>query len=278
MGSLAVMLCWLDNILVINAGDIAIHGLIWALIVEVILLAAIKEFSDIVKDKGAKVFQTAAVTGASLFTLGYFLKQFGAVYSFSNAHLHLIIMFIAVTSSVMISFYSQARTLGNEGTILNCGATILTVMYLGFFSSFFLAIRVEHGIKALIMFIAVIKLCDVGAYTFGKLFGKHKFAPTISPKKTWEGMAGGCLFSSITGIAMSMSMSIMHWWAGAIFGIMFAFIGQLGDLAESMLKRDANVKDSGAKLPGFGGILDIVDSLILSAPFAYMFFNIFAIS
>ncbi|MGE4285556.1 MAG: phosphatidate cytidylyltransferase [Phycisphaerae bacterium] len=278
MGSLAIFLCWLDNVLVFRAAGWEIRGIIWSLIVEVLLIVSVKEFIALARDKGARVFPFAAYTGASLLALGYFLRQFWVFFPFpcSLEEMHLVISIVAVLSTMSLSFLTQGRNHGNEGTILNCGATILTVMYLGFLTSFFLAIRLNHGIFALILFISVVKLCDVGAYTFGKLFGKHKFAPIISPKKTWEGLAGGALFSAIAGASMSAGFHIMDWKLGAVFGIVFAFIGQYGDLMESMLKRDAGIKDSGHKLPGFGGILDIVDSLVFSAPFAYLFLNMFA--
>ncbi|ARN56773.1 phosphatidate cytidylyltransferase [Sedimentisphaera salicampi] len=274
MAAAAMLLCWLDSVLIWRTGGEQVQGFIWALIAEAVLITAVNEFSGLVKGKGARVFPIASMAGATLFCLSYFLKQFGFAFGISQAYLHLIIMFAAVLSAVLLSFVAQGRTKSNEGTILNCGATVLTVMYWGFFSSFFLAIRVEHSISALIVFIAVVKMCDVGAYTFGKMFGHTKFAPAVSPKKTWEGMIGGCIFSAVSGAAFSVIFSVMLWWQGVIFGIIFAFAGQLGDLAESMLKRDAGIKDSGDKLPGFGGILDIVDSLVFTAPFAYLFFNI----
>jgi len=97
--------------------------------------------------------------------------------------------------------------------------------------------RIDFGPLAFLMFIFVVKLCDIGAYTFGRLFGKHKFSPVISPKKTWEGMAGGVLFSVIAASLFGKVFGIMPVLPAIIFGIVFAFIGQLGDLAESMLKR-----------------------------------------
>jgi phosphatidate cytidylyltransferase len=109
---------------------------------------------------------------------------------------------------------------------------------------------------------------------FGGLFGKHKFSPKISPGKTWEGMAGAVVIAMIVAIFFAVSCGIMVWWLALIFGFCFAFIGQFGDLAESMIKRDAEQKDAANKVPGFGGILDIVDSPLVAAPFAYLFFMV----
>ncbi|GAH86448.1 unnamed protein product, partial [marine sediment metagenome] len=112
------------------------------------------------------------------------------------------------------------------------------------------------------------------AYAIGAPFGRHKFSPRISPSKTWEGMAGAVATATIVAILFAVSCDIitMAWWLAAIFGFCFAFIGQFGDLAESMIKRDAEQKDSASNVPGFGGILDIIDSPLLAAPFAYLFF------
>jgi phosphatidate cytidylyltransferase len=124
------------------------------------------------------------------------------------------------------------------------------------------------------MLVFVVKSSDIGAYTIGSLYGKHKFSPVISPKKTWEGMAGAVIAAVIVAVAFAAACDIMVWWLGVIFGVLFAFLGQLGDLAESMLKRDAQTKDVSNNVPGFGGILDVVDSILISAPFGYLFFSL----
>ncbi|MHC4145343.1 MAG: phosphatidate cytidylyltransferase, partial [Planctomycetota bacterium] len=117
-----------------------------------------------------------------------------------------------------------------------------------------------------------VKSADVGAYAIGTLFGKHKFSPKISPAKSWEGMGGAIATASLVAVGFALSCDIMAWWLAIIFGPCLAFIGQIGDLAESMIKRDAEQKDSASKVPGFGGILDIIDSPLVAAPFAYLFF------
>jgi phosphatidate cytidylyltransferase len=123
------------------------------------------------------------------------------------------------------------------------------------------------------MFIFVVKFADIGAYTIGVLFGKHKFSPRISPGKTWEGMGGAVAAAVIVSFLFGACCDIMGWLPAVIFGIFIAFTGQLGDLVESMMKRDAETKDSSNKVPGFGGILDIIDSPLFTAPFAYLFFT-----
>jgi phosphatidate cytidylyltransferase len=109
----------------------------------------------------------------------------------------------------------------------------------------------------------------------GSLFGKYKFSSVISPKKTWEGMAGAVIFASVVASIFALAFGIMPLWKAVLFGVIFAFIGQMGDLAESMLKRAAEQKDSSNIVPGFGGILDVIDSPLASAVFAFVFFRLF---
>ena len=130
--------------------------------------------------------------------------------------------------------------------------------------------------------IIVVKATDIGAYTTGRLFGRRKLAPTLSPGKTWEGAIGGLIFAVIGSmlalgpLAESLDVEITRsgitWLTIAvIYGLVVGAAGVFGDLAESMLKRDAGVKDSSEWLLGFGGVLDLLDSLLLAAPVAYVF-------
>jgi len=144
--------------------------------------------------------------------------------------------------------------------------------YLGLLSSFPLAMRIEFGLWPMLMFVFVIKSSDIGAYAIGTLYGKRKFSPKISPGKTWEGMGGACAAAVIVAVGFAVGCGIMAWWMAVGFGLCFAFLGQMGDLAESMMKRDAERKDSANKVPGFGGVLDIIDSILVAAPFGYLFF------
>ena len=169
-------------------------------------------------------------------------------------------------------FFYQAIRYANDGVIIHCGVNLFAIIYLGLLSSFVLGVRIDFGLWPLLMFIFTVKSSDIGAYTAGKLLGKHKFSPTISPGKTWEGMAGAAILAAVVGSIFAKSCGIMPIWLGAVFGVIFAFLGQLGDLAESMIKRDAQQKDSANSLPGFGGILDVIDSPLATAPFAYLFF------
>jgi phosphatidate cytidylyltransferase len=131
----------------------------------------------------------------------------------------------------------------------------------------------------ILMILLCVKFTDIGAYFGGRALGRHKLIPWLSPGKTWEGLFFGVLTAGAVGALCSPWINPpsyhLDWWKGLIFGIVIGGIGQLGDLLESMMKRDAEVKDSGTLVPGFGGILDIIDSPLLAAPFAYIMFSLF---
>ncbi len=116
------------------------------------------------------------------------------------------------------------------------------------------------------------KFCDIGAYTVGRLFGKNKMAPVLSPGKTWEGFVGGMLFAMGTAVGINSIDEVMAWQLAIPFGLLIGVAGVLGDLAESLIKRECRQKDAGHSVPGFGGALDVVDSILFAAPVAYLWF------
>jgi phosphatidate cytidylyltransferase len=121
----------------------------------------------------------------------------------------------------------------------------------------------------------VVVCSDTGGYAVGALFGKHPMAPTVSPKKSWEGLAGSLAAGAIGGMLM-MVLTFHHpWWQGVLFGIALVVTATLGDLGESMIKRDLGLKDMGRLLPGHGGIMDRLDSLLPCAPVAYLLLSAF---
>jgi phosphatidate cytidylyltransferase len=133
----------------------------------------------------------------------------------------------------------------------------------------------EGGQWWTLAFIVIAVAADVGAYAFGLMFGKHKMAPVISPKKTWEGFAGGAGASLVGGVLLSLFMLGNTWWFGLIFGAAIFLTATLGDLAESLVKRDIGIKDMSSWLPGHGGFLDRLDSILPSAAVAFVAFRIF---
>ena len=164
-----------------------------------------------------------------------------------------------------------------EGAFARVAATTLAVMYLGFGTAMMLVIRLQLGMAHFILFLVAVKCADIGAYFTGTAIGKHKLIPRISPGKTWEGLVGGLALAAGASMlavwlfrpyqALEIGLSL---WRAAIFGVVVGLFGQFGDLCESLLKRSARVKDSGAIVPEFGGVLDLIDSPLLAAPAAYL--------
>jgi phosphatidate cytidylyltransferase len=113
---------------------------------------------------------------------------------------------------------------------------------------------------------------DTGAYLYGKQFGKHKFFERISPKKTWEGTMAGTLIALTVAFGLSFLSTGLPWYDWLALAVIVIFFGTFGDLVESMFKRSLNIKDSGTILPGHGGILDRFDTMLISAPFVFLYF------
>jgi phosphatidate cytidylyltransferase len=155
---------------------------------------------------------------------------------------------------------------GAEGYVADVSASIFVAVYLGLFARFAtLMLVADDGAGRIIAFLIMVVASDTGGYAAGVLFGKHPMAPSISPKKSWEGFAGSVLGAMIGG-ALTVSMLLGgQWWQGLIVGAAIAATATGGDLAESLMKRDLGVKDMGTLLPGHGGVMDRMDSLLPSA-------------
>ncbi len=186
-----------------------------------------------------------------------------------------IAMIVLVMAMV---FYSRRKSV--EGVITGTGGVLLAFVYLGLMLGFILAIRREHHALVLLWVLLTTKSCDIGAYFTGKSIGRHKLIPWLSPGKTWEGLAGGVVVSSaVCAYGMILvgrwtELLVPAWWLGALLGALLALVGQAGDLLESILKRDAGSKDSGKSIPGYGGILDVIDSPLLTGPVAFWWLEV----
>ncbi len=185
---------------------------------------------------------------------------------------------LAIAAGVLIAFVGEMlRFKLPGGHLINLTGAVFAIVYVGLLGSFLVMLRIAYGVPALVSMIIVAKLCDVGAYTVGRLIGRHKMAPSLSPGKTIEGAVGGIAFA-ILGAWLSVAVlfpsatgepSQTTWVGVVIYGLAVGLAGMLGDLAESLIKRDVMRKDSGTNVPGFGGFLDIYDSLLLAAPVAF---------
>ena len=261
---------WLDGSLTASTADNSpVQATLLAALLAVILSLGGIELSRLAAAKGLVVLNPAAAIGLALLATTWYWPQLIHV----SQGTYLLLALAVVLAAMLLQQHFQ---LGNDGALANCGISCFSMLYLGLLGAFVLGIRIDGGPWAILAFIFVVKCSDIGAYTFGKLFGKHKLSPRVSPKKTWEGLAGAIVAAAIVSIAFAMVFGIMRLWLAPIFGVCMAVIGQLSDLAESMLKRDAQQKDSSNRVPGFGGILDVVDSLLFAAPFAYVFLKLAA--
>jgi phosphatidate cytidylyltransferase len=191
--------------------------------------------------------------------------------------------FAAVALSAFIREMAIFRGPGHAVTRISL--TLIVATYLGLLPCFFVELRwtldlslrdvyVPRNTLALALAIFVPKFCDVGAYFTGRFLGRHRASPVLSPKKTWEGFAGGLVVAVLTALVIHGLGPVFGgpaggWPSAAAFGLVVGLAGILGDLAESLIKRDCQRKDASQVVPGFGGVLDVVDSIVFAAPVVY---------
>lgn len=176
-----------------------------------------------------------------------------------------------------------------DGAVAAAAVTMFALIYMGLMPGFLVAIRRWYSPWVVAAVLLVVKSCDIGAYFTGRAIGKHKLIPWLSPGKTWEGLIGGVVFSGL--VAMLLAYLSNHFNVAGVYftennvrvfvpnefhmgrtffaGLLMGGVGQFGDLTASLFKRDAGIKDSGNSIPGFGGVLDVVDSPVVVAPLAY---------
>lgn len=161
---------------------------------------------------------------------------------------------------------------GAPGFVRDAAASLLIVAYvplLGSFAALMLAAP-RDGVARTVTFLLVVVMNDVGGYVAGVLFGRHPMAPRISPKKSWEGFAGSLVFGTAAAVAMALLGLHASVWVGLVLGVCLVAAATAGDLVESMVKRDLGIKDMSSFLPGHGGVMDRLDSLLLAAPVAWL--------
>ncbi|MGB2629744.1 MAG: phosphatidate cytidylyltransferase [Candidatus Omnitrophota bacterium] len=160
--------------------------------------------------------------------------------------------------------------------LVSIGITLFALFYIGWFFSFLVKIKLlANGANLVLFLILVTKSADIGAYLIGRRFGKSELIPRISPNKTKEGAMGGVIFSLLMAVILGMFLTDFSFLHLVVLGIVMAALGQVGDLAESLIKRDCNVKDSGSYFVGIGGFFDLIDSLLFTAPIFYFYVKTF---
>jgi len=259
----SILISWLQPLFVLLAAAAMVLGLY--------------EFYVLAKKRGLKPDAAAGyLAGAALFTVFYLNDPAPASDLLMTQTIPIIL--VVFTAGTLLA--ATLRGAPFDKIIASSGATILGVLYVVLLGGHLVAVRTgfrpELSTDLLSFFFLVIFGSDIGAFYAGKAFGKHKLAPTISPGKTWEGVAGGVL-------AALLFSAIAHFWffrelplkvALPLGGVM-TVLGILGDLTESAVKRSAGAKDAAKILPGHGGLLDRLDSLLFNAPVIYYFGRIY---
>ncbi len=193
----------------------------------------------------------------------------------------LITKALAIFSTILVlgfacTVFALSRGKQLDGVLAGSSFTVATAAYVALGFGLLLLIRREHSAWWILGVIAIVKMCDTGAFFVGCNFGKRKLISWISPAKSWEGLIGGLATSSLTAVGLAAANN--HWLPdepmiplvyAAFLGILFGLLGQLGDLLMSIFKRDSGIKDASSVLPGLGGILDVLDSLLIVSPIAY---------
>lgn len=161
-----------------------------------------------------------------------------------------------------------------HGYLKDTTAGLFVAVYVPFLAGFAtVLLRPEDGHWRVLSLLAVVVASDTGGYLAGSLMGRHSMAPTVSPKKSWEGFVGSVVLGTLVGVAAVVVLLDGSWWAGLVFGLAGVIAATLGDLGESMIKRDLGIKDMSDLLPGHGGLMDRLDSVLTTAPVAWIVLN-----
>lgn len=237
---------------------------LFGLVATAFIAFGLYEFFNMLEKKGASTYKYFGVTMGTVIPLSILLR-FELT---RNWELFFIV------SALLFLILMQFKRRQDSGVIMDISATLFGILYVAWFFSFVIKIRyLTEGIGLLGAVLMITKTGDIGAYLIGSRFGRTPLIPHISPKKTLEGSVGGLLFSIMGALASKsfLNFSPVHL---VFMGFFFGLLGQLGDLSESLIKRDCQVKDSSGIIPGMGGVLDLIDSLLFTAPVFYFYVSI----
>jgi len=274
----STVVLWTAILSAMFSGNPCIANGVFALLIALLALAGLVEFYGLAGKRGLACFKVCGVIGGVLLMCGTFAHLQGwlgianspaRVNDFETSFLILFVLGLCLR---------QLMSRDNSSGLTAIAVTLLGLMYvpwlLNFFQKIFFFPNVD-GRYFLLYFILLTKFSDMGAYVVGSLIGRHKMIPRISPGKTWEGFAGAIVVS--TGASLVFvhflgshlaGMNVTH---AIVLGVLLSFTAVIGDLIESLFKRECGAKDSGHVLPGIGGVLDLLDSLLFNAPIMYLY-------
>jgi phosphatidate cytidylyltransferase len=272
------LILWTVVITALFSSNKELSDYVFLLIMVFLASTVLIDFYGLVDKRDLVCFKGWGIFGGLLLMVGTFLNLTGRlgttgtparVNDFETSFLILFVLGLCLRQ-----FFSRSNTAG----ILAISTTLFGLMYVPWLLNFIQKInffpRVD-GHYYLLYFVLITKFSDTGAYSIGSLIGRHKMIPRISPGKTWEGFGGAILFSTLASLLfvhfLGHKMVGMNWQHAIILGVILSVSAVVGDLIESLFKREAGVKDSGNLFPGIGGILDLLDSLLFNAPIMYLY-------
>lgn len=235
---------------------------IFGIVAIIALVIAVHEFVMVLKTRNIYVARTPVYLAAVVIPAVAYVWGFEA-------------QLVATGFFVLVVMMWRIRR-GTEGFFADISASVLLIAYLPFMAAFLmLTLVAENGSWRVVVFILLTVANDIGGYAFGVFFGKHPMAPHISPKKSWEGFAGSIILQSIVGILAFIFIFDAPWWQGLVAGLILTVTATGGDFVESAIKRDLGVKDMGSIVPGHGGMMDRLDSLVPNAFASWAVFTVF---
>jgi phosphatidate cytidylyltransferase len=277
---LSTVVLWSIILTALFCGNKAISDYSFLVVMVFLAVSGLAEFYGIAAKRDLVCFNYWGIFGGVLLIIGTFLELTGhigtqgspaRVNDFETSFLILFVLGLCLRQ-----FFSRSNTAG----ILAISTTLFGLMYVPWLLNFLQKINFFHGLNDngkyyVLYFILVTKFSDTGAYSVGSLIGKHKMIPRISPGKTWEGFGGAIVVSTLASVLFAHffrdKLDGMTWVHAVILGVILSVCAVVGDLIESLFKREAGVKDSGNFFPGIGGILDLLDSLLFNAPIMYLY-------
>jgi phosphatidate cytidylyltransferase len=277
---LSSIILWTIVIASLFSGNKILSDYVFLAIMMVLAWAGLVEFYNLLAHRNLFCFKGVGVFGGLLLMASTFFYLSGQIVpatqpsdanDFETSFLILFVLGLCVRQ-----FLSKTNTAG----LIAISTTLFGLMYVPYLLNFiqkinFFPLLQGNGAYYILYFILVTKFSDLGAYCVGSLIGKHKMIPRISPGKTWEGFGGAIVISTAASVAFAhfagpklAGMTLLH---ATILGVILSLAAVVGDLIESLFKREAGVKDSGTSFPGIGGILDLIDSILFNAPIMYLY-------